>query len=125
MHAPQISFILTPLLPPQIQPITFSSTHSTFLEAPPVANFFLASARTSPIPSFPIEWSPSLLPSQNPISQSVPPNTETASNRDGRERQIGSSAQAMPTINEDRIPLQPKHIANVNKKPKKEAGSGV
>ena len=118
-HAPQVPPILTPLLPPQIQPVTFPSTHSTFLEAPPVANFFSASARASPTPSSPIEWSPSLPPPQNPTSQSVPPNAETASNRDGRERQIGSSAQAMPAINEDRIPLQPKHIANVDERPKK------
>ncbi|MCJ1348862.1 hypothetical protein MMC31_007095, partial [Peltigera leucophlebia] len=118
-HVPQVPPILTPLLPPQIQPVTFPSTHSTFLEAPPVANFFSASARAFPTPSSPIEWSPSPLPPQNPTSQSVPPNAETASNRNGRERQIGSSAQAMPAINEDRIPLQPKHITNVDERPKK------
>lgn len=142
LHALQVPSILTPLPPLQIQLVTFLSTYSTFLEAPPVANFFSTSARTSPTPSSPIEWSPSLPPLQNPTSQSVLPNAETiregtiscsqgkgsggstrsirgTSNRDKRERQIGNSAQAIPAINEDHIPFQPEHIANVDESPKK------
>lgn len=73
-HAPEVPSILTPLPPPQIQPATFPSIHSTFLEDPPVANFFLASARTSPTPSSPIELSPPPpLPPKNPTSQPSTP----------------------------------------------------
>ena len=42
-----------------------------------------------------------------------------ASNRDGRERQISSTAQAMFAINKDRIPLQPEYITNVDERHKK------